>query len=228
MLIDQPGYEFRRDAVEVIVAHLHAGRRFGPHLPGCIGFRVVCGPGIAGELDACRGDPDRFAKVSCSQGQQGAAGLVHHAAIQQHGVGPKQHAVAALHGLERLGIGQQADGNARCSQLPGQPAAFAGRTAFAHQDLPQAVPGGQQCAADRSRIAQRDDAPPWGQAGGRTSGGCFLVGLQTVEQGVREIYQALKFGEIENSPRCSTVKWYRHILEAKRLLSEIELDGRLL
>jgi nucleoside-diphosphate-sugar epimerase len=50
----------------------------------------------------------------------------------------------------------------------------------------------------------------------------------TIEDGVREIYDGLKFGTVENTPRCSTVQWYKHILEAKRLLSDIELDGRLL
>lgn len=50
----------------------------------------------------------------------------------------------------------------------------------------------------------------------------------TIEEGVSEIYEALKFGTIENSPRCSTVQWYKHILEAKKLVSDIELDGRLL
>ena len=50
----------------------------------------------------------------------------------------------------------------------------------------------------------------------------------TVEDGVREIYDGLKYGRIENSPRCSTVNWYKHILEAKKLMTDIELDGRLL
>nr|WP_255733476.1 SDR family oxidoreductase [Ruegeria sp. Ofav3-42] len=51
---------------------------------------------------------------------------------------------------------------------------------------------------------------------------------QTLEDAVAEIYDALKMGRIENGPRCSTVNWYRHILDARALLDEIELDGRLL
>jgi len=50
----------------------------------------------------------------------------------------------------------------------------------------------------------------------------------TIEDGVREVYNALKFGDIENAPDCSTVKWYKHILDAQKLLASIELNGRLL
>lgn len=49
-----------------------------------------------------------------------------------------------------------------------------------------------------------------------------------VEDGVREIYNALKFGQVEASEKTSTVKWYRHILDAQTLLKEIEIDGRVL
>ncbi len=49
-----------------------------------------------------------------------------------------------------------------------------------------------------------------------------------IEYGVKEIYEALKLGRIENGPRCSTVGWYRHLLEAKSILQEVELNGRLL
>lgn len=49
-----------------------------------------------------------------------------------------------------------------------------------------------------------------------------------IEYGVREIYEALKLGQVENGPRCSTVGWYRHLLEAKSILQEVELNGRLL
>lgn len=50
----------------------------------------------------------------------------------------------------------------------------------------------------------------------------------TLEQGIAEIYDALKMGTIANTPRCSTVNWYRHLLEARTLLDEVELDGRLI
>ena len=49
----------------------------------------------------------------------------------------------------------------------------------------------------------------------------------TIEEGIREIYEALKFGELENSPRCSTVGWYRNIIDAKQLLDTIALNGRI-
>jgi nucleoside-diphosphate-sugar epimerase len=49
-----------------------------------------------------------------------------------------------------------------------------------------------------------------------------------VEDGVREIYDALKYGRVESGPRTSTVGWYRSILDAKRLVSAVELDGRVL
>ena len=50
----------------------------------------------------------------------------------------------------------------------------------------------------------------------------------TIEDGVFEIYNSLKYGELENTPRCSTVGWYRNILAAKKLLEDVELDGRVL
>ena len=50
----------------------------------------------------------------------------------------------------------------------------------------------------------------------------------TIEQGVREIYDALKYGTIEELAKTSTVKWYRNILDAKQLLDEIEFNGRIL
>ena len=49
----------------------------------------------------------------------------------------------------------------------------------------------------------------------------------TVEDGIREIYEALKFGRLENSPKCSTVGWYRNIIDAKRLVDDIALNGRI-
>lgn len=51
---------------------------------------------------------------------------------------------------------------------------------------------------------------------------------RSVRDGVQEIYGALKSGTVDDGPMTSTVAWYRTILEAKRLLTRIELDGRLL
>jgi nucleoside-diphosphate-sugar epimerase len=54
------------------------------------------------------------------------------------------------------------------------------------------------------------------------------VATTTVEDGIREVYDALKYGRIEHNPKTVTVGWYRSILEAKKLISAIELNGRVL
>ncbi|MEN0063037.1 MAG: SDR family oxidoreductase [Myxococcota bacterium] len=51
---------------------------------------------------------------------------------------------------------------------------------------------------------------------------------RSVEEGIREVYDALKFGDVEASPRTSTVGWYRRLLEAKALVDALVIDGRLL
>lgn len=50
----------------------------------------------------------------------------------------------------------------------------------------------------------------------------------TVEDGVREVYDALKYGRIDYNPRTVTVNWYRSILDAKALIDNVELNGRVL
>lgn len=50
----------------------------------------------------------------------------------------------------------------------------------------------------------------------------------SIEDGVKEVYNALKYGDIENTAECSTVKWYKHILDAQKLIENIQLNGRLL
>ena len=55
-----------------------------------------------------------------------------------------------------------------------------------------------------------------------------FTAVTTIEEGVREIYDALKYGIVEESAKTSTVKWYRNILDAKTLLDEIEFNGRIL
>lgn len=58
-----------------------------------------------------------------------------------------------------------------------------------------------------------------------------LLGFEakvSVEDGVREVYEALKLGRIEYTPRTVTVDWYRNILDAKALIDRVELDGRIL
>lgn len=49
-----------------------------------------------------------------------------------------------------------------------------------------------------------------------------------VAEGVREIYEALKSGQVDTGARTSTVSWYRGILDAKKLVDDVTLDGRIL
>ena len=50
----------------------------------------------------------------------------------------------------------------------------------------------------------------------------------SVNEGVREIYSALKNGKVDTGTKTVTVQWYRNILEAKKLLDTISLDGRVI
>ena len=43
-----------------------------------------------------------------------------------------------------------------------------------------------------------------------------------------EIYEALKFGLVDDDAKTSTVNWYRGILDAKKLLDSIVLNDRVL
>jgi nucleoside-diphosphate-sugar epimerase len=51
---------------------------------------------------------------------------------------------------------------------------------------------------------------------------------KSVNQGINEIYGALKNGKVDVGTKTNTVQWYRNILEAKKLISTIELDGRVI
>jgi nucleoside-diphosphate-sugar epimerase len=46
--------------------------------------------------------------------------------------------------------------------------------------------------------------------------------------GAREIYNALKLGRVDTGPKTITVKWYQHIMDAKRLVDALAIEGRLL
>jgi len=50
----------------------------------------------------------------------------------------------------------------------------------------------------------------------------------TVEDGVREVYDALKYGRVEANAKTVTVNWYRSILDAKTLIDGVELNGRVI
>jgi nucleoside-diphosphate-sugar epimerase len=49
---------------------------------------------------------------------------------------------------------------------------------------------------------------------------------KSVLHGVKEVYLALNAGQVDIGPKTITVKWYQNILEAKKLLDSISLDGR--
>jgi nucleoside-diphosphate-sugar epimerase len=49
-----------------------------------------------------------------------------------------------------------------------------------------------------------------------------------VTDGIKEIYLALKAGKVDTGIKTVTVQWYRNIIEAKKLLDEIVLDGRVI
>lgn len=50
----------------------------------------------------------------------------------------------------------------------------------------------------------------------------------TPGDGAREIYGALKLGQVDSGIKTVTVKWYQHIMDAKRLVDGLVIDGRLL
>ena len=50
----------------------------------------------------------------------------------------------------------------------------------------------------------------------------------TIAEGIREIYGAMKEGQIFPTPETSTVNWYRTLLDAERLVDRVKLNGRLL
>jgi hypothetical protein len=50
----------------------------------------------------------------------------------------------------------------------------------------------------------------------------------SVTQGVREIYESLIKGQVDTGEKTITVKWYRNILEAKKLIDSITLNNRII
>jgi nucleoside-diphosphate-sugar epimerase len=51
---------------------------------------------------------------------------------------------------------------------------------------------------------------------------------QAPGDGAREIYEALKLGRVDTGIKTVTVKWYQHIIEAKQLVDNLSIGGRLL
>jgi nucleoside-diphosphate-sugar epimerase len=52
--------------------------------------------------------------------------------------------------------------------------------------------------------------------------------LVTVADGIREIYEALKLGNVFATPETVTVSWYRRIIESEKLIKRIQLNDRLI
>jgi nucleoside-diphosphate-sugar epimerase len=51
----------------------------------------------------------------------------------------------------------------------------------------------------------------------------------TPKEGAKEVYEALKEGKLNpDDPRTITVKWYKHLLETRKLISDLEINGALL
>lgn len=51
---------------------------------------------------------------------------------------------------------------------------------------------------------------------------------RTPGEGAREIYEGLKLGRVDTGMKTVTVRWYQHLLEAKRLADALSIDGRIL
>lgn len=50
----------------------------------------------------------------------------------------------------------------------------------------------------------------------------------TPKDAAKEIYQALDEGRIKDDIKTRTVQWYRYLLEAHRIIRDVELNGRIL
>jgi nucleoside-diphosphate-sugar epimerase len=55
-----------------------------------------------------------------------------------------------------------------------------------------------------------------------------FTGKISVEDGIKEIYSALKAGKVDVGTRTVTVSWYKNILDANNLINSIELNGRVI
>lgn len=51
---------------------------------------------------------------------------------------------------------------------------------------------------------------------------------RSIQEGVIEIYNALKSGNVDTGIKTVTVQWYKNILEAKKLTDSIYLNGRMI
>ena len=51
---------------------------------------------------------------------------------------------------------------------------------------------------------------------------------RSIQEGVIEIYNALKSGNVDTGIKTVTVQWYKNILEAKELTDSIYLNERMI
>ena len=50
-----------------------------------------------------------------------------------------------------------------------------------------------------------------------------------IADGAIEVYEALKEGRLKpDDPKTITVKWYKHLIEAQKLIRSVELNGVIL
>jgi nucleoside-diphosphate-sugar epimerase len=50
----------------------------------------------------------------------------------------------------------------------------------------------------------------------------------TPREGAKEVYDALVSGKITDSIKTRTVEWYKYLLEAQKILKEVEINGVIL
>ena len=77
-------------------------------------------------------------------------------------------------------------------------------------------------------VPDDSDARNYNVSFARAEGELGFKARHTPADGAREIYEALKLGRVDTGIKTVTVKWYQHIMDAKRLVDGLAIDGRLL
>jgi hypothetical protein len=47
-------------------------------------------------------------------------------------------------------------------------------------------------------------------------------------EGIREIYEAIKTGKVDENATTNTLNWYKNLLYYKTILDRIEIGGRVI
>ena len=50
----------------------------------------------------------------------------------------------------------------------------------------------------------------------------------TPVDGIKEIYEVLKYGKVDTGIKTNTMRWYKYLMEAKKVLDEVMISGKLL